>query len=245
MTIIHTERVRSKEAGVAQYWQSRMHAVLDTLEREARRMFQLERELNEFANRYYDVVGIATNRLADLEMNSASTADEVAAAMPVVMAQREDAPERGVELKTRYRALAKEIHPDRAMMLEGVGPAANTMHTLNAAYQQGDLAVLLRLEAQMHLARLLPEAIDSTVELEAALRDVSRAAMTYGDSYRAMMGSPLHELMLRAMAARLAGWDWMAAVVRKVERAIEEKERALAQASIAQITAWRDSVNVA
>jgi len=221
------------------------NAALDALEREARRMFQLERELNEFADRYYQAVGASAHRLAQLDANSISMSEDVAVALPAVLAQREEAPERSVELKTRYRSLAKEVHPDRAMVVEGSGAAANTMHALNAAYQQGDLAALLRLEAEMHLARLMPDDVGTTTELEAALRDVARAASTYGDSYRAMLGSPLNELMLRAMSARLAGWDWMEAVVRKVERAIEEKERALAAASIAQIGAWRESVDSA
>lgn len=59
-----------------------------------------------------------------------------------------------------------------------------------------------------------------------------------------MLGSPLNELMLRAMSARLAGWDWMEAVVKKLEQAIAAHERAVIEASIAQIGAWReDTVN--
>jgi hypothetical protein len=242
--VLQTQREPAKIAGEQRYWQVRIHAALDTLEREARRMFQLENELNAFASQYYEAVGTAVHRLAQLE-DATNAAPEVAMAMPVVMAQCEEAPKRSAELKARYRSLAKEVHPDRAMMVEGSGSAANTMHALNAAYQQGDLAAMLRLEAQMHLARVMPDAGCDTTELEAGLRDVSRAAMTYGDSYRAMLGSPLNELMLRAMSARLAGWDWIDTVVRKLERTIEEKERALAQASIAQITAWRDSVDSA
>jgi hypothetical protein len=118
------------------------------------------------------------------------------------------------------------------------------MHTLNAAYQQGDLAALLRLEAQMLLHGMADEQ-GATVDLEVALRDVEKAAETYANGYRALLNSPLNELMLRAMSARLAGWDWMQAVVRKVERTIEEKERAAALASIAAIGAWRESITSA
>jgi hypothetical protein len=245
MATFYREHVQPSAGGAGSYWQARIAATLDMLEREARRMLQLESELNAFADRYYEVVGVAIHRLAHLETNMASLKEEVAVAMPAVMAQRAEAPERSVELKARYRSLAKEVHPDRAMVVESAGAAANTMHALNAAYQQGDLAVMLRIEAQMHLARVMPEVTGTTADLEAALRDVTRAAETYADSYRAMLGSPLNELMLRAMSARLAGWDWMDAVVRKVERTIEEKERALAQASIAQITAWREAITSA
>jgi hypothetical protein len=40
------ERAQASHAGISQYWQARMTATLDRLEREARRMFQLERELH-------------------------------------------------------------------------------------------------------------------------------------------------------------------------------------------------------
>jgi hypothetical protein len=230
---------------LADYWQARITATLHRLEREARRMFQLEQDLAEFAQRYYEAVGGAAQRLAQMEAALEQPINEEAAqAIPAVMAQRDAVPNRGHELKLRYRSLAKEIHPDRAMVVESTGIAASTMHALNAAYQQGDLAVMLRLEAQMLLARLAPDGV-VTVELESALRDVERAADTYADSYRAMLGSPLNELMLRAMSARLAGWDWIEVVVRKLERTIEEKERALVEASIEQIGAWRQSVSVA
>ena len=161
--------------------------------------------------------------------------------MPVIMAQRDARDARRVEIKTRYRSLAKEIHPDRAMVVHGAGVHADNMHTLNAAYRQGDLAALLRLEAHMLLQGLADEQ-GASIEFDAALREVEKAAETYAQGYRSLLNSPLNELMLRAMSARLAGWDWMQAVVSKVERTIEEKERAAVLASIAEIGAWRESV---
>ena len=92
----------------------------------------------------------------------------------------------------------------------------------------------------MALSRIDDEMPTAGAELEAALREIERAATTYADGYRAMLGSPLNELMLRAMSARLAGWDWMDAVVKKLEQAIESHERAAIEASIAQISAWRE-----
>ncbi|MBX9726316.1 MAG: J domain-containing protein [Rickettsiales bacterium] len=231
---------------VATYWRVRINATLDQLEREARRMFQLEQELSAFAQAYYDAVGAAAERLADLEQGAIAgeTASHVVA-MPAALAQRDARSARMSEIKIRYRSLAKEIHPDRAMLVEGAANMASTMHTLNAAYQHGDLAVLLKLEAQMALKRIDDDAANAGLELEGALREIERAANTYADGYRAMLGSPLNELMLRAMSARLAGWDWMEAVVKKVERAIEAHERAAVEAGIAQIGAWRDEHAVA
>lgn len=238
---------RRADRQVATYWRVRINATLDQLEREARRMFQLEQELSSFAQAYYDAVGAAAERLADLEQG-ATAHSEVGAhvvAMPAALAQRDAKSARLSEIKMRYRSLAKEIHPDRAMVVESTGTTASTMHTLNAAYQHGDLAVLLKLEAQMALARIDDDGATASLELEGALREIERAANTYAEGYRAMLGSPLNELMLRAMSARLAGWDWIQAVVKKLERAIEAHERAAIEAGIAQIGAWRDEQAVA
>ncbi len=224
------------------YWRVRINATLERLEREARRMFQLEIELSSFAQQYYEAVGDAAERLARVEqMMAPESPVEMVAAMPAVMAQRDAKEARRSELKARYRSLAKEIHPDRAMAVENQGRMANAMHTLNAAYQHGDLAALLKLEAEMLIERIEQQDANATYELECALREVDRAADTYAEGYRAMLNSPLNELMLRAMSARLAGWDWVDAVVRKVERTIEEKERAVVIANIAEIGAWREA----
>ena len=234
------------DAQAAHYWRVRTSTTLDRLEREARRMFQLESELSHFARDYYDAVGEAAERLATLEQATAPTRIEsdVPSAMPAVLAQRDAHGTRQVELKTRYRSLAKEIHPDRAMVVEGAGNMANNMHTLNAAYQHGDLAALLKLEAQMLIEQVMGTQGHVSMEAERALREVERAADTYAEGYRTMLGSPLNELMLRAMSARLAGWNWVEAVVRKVERAIEEKERAAIVDGIAQIGAWRELATI-
>ena len=228
------------DAQAAHYWRVRVSTTLDRLEREARRMFHLESELSHFSREYYDAVGDAAERLFHLEqaMASAPTESDVPHAIVPAYAQRDAHSTRQAELKTRYRSLAKEIHPDRAMVVESAGMMANNMHTLNAAYQQGDLASLLKLEAQMLLESLMGTAGPS-MEFEKSLREVERAADTYAEGYRTMLGSPLNELMLRAMSARLAGWNWVDAVRRKVERAIEEKERAAIEEGIAQIGAWR------
>jgi hypothetical protein len=226
------------------YWHRRVITTLERLEREARRMLQLEEDLGQFAAQYYATVGAVTERLARVEerLSDVSVSNEHHAVMPSMLATREAAEARKTEIKTRYRSLAKEIHPDLAMLRDAMGASASAMHTLNAAYQHGDLAAMLKLEAELLLAGLMVGDARQTQELEYALRDVERAADTYAAAYRELLASPLNELMLRAMSARLAGWDWMQAVVRKVERTIEEKERAAALESIAQIGAWRDQV---
>ncbi len=224
------------------YWRIRTQKTLERLEREARRMLALEAELTQFANRYYDHVGIYTERLTELETQLLATAPTEASATTLteIIAQRDMKTTRQSELKNRYRMLAKEIHPDRSMMVDGHGERASQMQTLNVAYQHGDLATMLRLEADM----LLAEQGDS-FPLEERLRAVERAADTYANGYRELLNSPLNELMLRALQARLAGWDWMDAVVKRVQRAIEQSERAIVEANIAAIGDWRHSATAA
>jgi hypothetical protein len=219
------------------YWRVRARKTLERLEREARRMLQLEAELTQFATVYYAHVGKYVQRLADLESQLLTATPQEASSSTIseVIAQVEMKETRQTELKNRYRMLAKEIHPDRAMMVDGAGDRASLMQALNSAYSQGDLATLLRIEADMLLAAV----DDSLPALEERLRAVERAADTYAAGYRELLNSPLNELMLRALSARLAGWDWMEAVVKRVKRAIEQSERAIVEANIAAIGDWR------
>ena len=205
------------------YWRVRVAKALETLEREARRMLQLEEELGSFAATYYEVVGAAAERLSRLEQQlmtavAATPSYATVAELPAVIAQCDVREARRAELKTRYRNLAKEIHPDRAMVVSGSGTRAEHMQALNVAYQRGDLASLLKLEAEMIYSMIDADDAKALQKLEDAVRAIERAADTYADGYRTMLRSPINELMLRAMQARLAGWDWMQAVLQRVER---------------------------
>ncbi|OYW14267.1 MAG: hypothetical protein B7X02_00400 [Rhodospirillales bacterium 12-54-5] len=225
------------------YWRVRTQKTLERLEREARRMLQLEADLSHFAEQYYAHVGAYAERLATLEsMLVVQESPEVTPrTMHEVQHQREMVHARQSELKTRYRSLAKEIHPDRAMAVNGTGTHAAHMQSLNEAYAQGDLSAMLRLEAEMLLARDL----NGGESLEVQLREIERAADTYAAGYRQLLNSPLNELMLRQLSAQLAGWNWVDAVVQRVQRAIEQSERALVAANIAAIGDWRISAQAA
>lgn len=214
---------------LATYWRVRISKTIQRLEAEARRMLALETELSTFANDYYAAVGDATTRLAQLEAQTtaAASTQNTAVELEEMLAYREGKAARTREIKARYRSIAMEIHPDRAMLTRGAGNAAENMQSLNEAYQRGDLAGLLRLEAQLQLTKLCDIDFTATAAIESALHDVNRAADTYANSYRALLNSPLNELMLRAMSARMEGWDFVQAVVRNIEQAIEEKEQAL------------------
>ena len=209
------------------YWRVRIQKTIEQLEYEARRMLALEAELGMFAEEYYAHVGEAVSRLATLEQQFDMGPSDETPQLPEIELQRETREARKLEIKTRYRKLAREIHPDRNMLIESEGTGASRMQVLNAAYEKGDLATLLKLEAQMLLLKLSgSEQIDDAA-LERAIYDVLRATDTYATTYRSLLHSPLNELMLRAMSAKLEGWNWIDAVVARVEEAIEEKQEVL------------------
>jgi len=223
------ERVKRQ---LATYWRVRVTKTIERLESEARRMLAIEEQLSAFALEYYDVVGEPAARLAQLEDQiSAAVSEPAMPEMEEVLAHREGVAARRRELKQRYRSIAKEIHPDRASVIEGAGAGAQQMHDLNTAYERGDLAALLKLEAQLYLTKLCDIDFSMTAELESALHEVNRAAETYAQGYRDLLNSPLNELMLRAMAANMEGWDFMQAVVRRIEKSITEREQELAAAA--------------
>ena len=206
----------------AGYQCHRLHAILDRLEEEARRMLQLEAQISAFAIEYYEAVGTAVMRLIALEQVEHE---------PLWQAAREMGMARNAELKWRYRTLAKEMHPDRA----GSHTLPTQMHQLNAAYRQGDLAALLRLEAQWSLMK------HEGAALVTAFAEVEAATQTYVNAYRMLLRCPLYELMQRSSAAGRAGADWMAEVRLHIEERIAQAQREYARANIAAISAWREA----
>ena len=208
------------------YWKVRVGKTIDLLEREARRMLQLEAALAKFAEEYYQAVGPWVQYLAALEAQFEAMhpehRDDVES-LPLALAQREQQTARAAELKDRYRQLAKEIHPDRLMAIEGAGDLADKMHHLNDAYAKGDLAALLRCEAEIIMAQLG----NDWSAAETYLRDIERAAETYASGYRNLLNSPLNHLMLRSLSATREGWDWIGAVIGRLQRAIITREETL------------------
>lgn len=227
----HTQPVsRPAPAGVspagqslAIYWHLKAARALDTFEAEVRRMLQLEAQLGAFAQEYETVVGGVAQQLAMLD--GVVTMGDVPE-LAEVQAQAERCRARQAELKSRFRGLAMELHPDRALQSGGGDDLSGRMQQVNEAYGRGDLAGLMKLEAQLYLARLTGEAPDNA-RWDAALNELARAAATYAQGYRDLLNAPLNKWMLKHLSARREGWEWMEAVRRKFERRIEEKEQLL------------------
>ena len=207
-------------AQMAGFWRMKIARALDAFEAEARRMLSLETQLGEFAVQYELLLGEVTDRLASLEEQMGETPGN--AELLAMRAQQEQRTARQNELRARYRTLAMDIHPDRAQLADDSGAH---MQRLTAMYRGGDLAGLLKLEAQLYLARITGEDFADVRGMEAALRDVARASETYAQGYRALLNSPANDLMLRVMSARREGWEMLEVQKRKIERSIFDKEQ--------------------
>ena len=214
------------------YWRVRVAKTIESLEREARRMFQLEAQLTRFAEEYISAVGPWADYLAALDAQfeaPLAEANEDREALALALTQRSQNAARAEELKTRYRTLAKEMHPDRQgdvsqeMSSDIAGERAEKMRALNAAYAATDLAALLKCEAEI----LMMQLCEDWSLAEVHLRDMERAVETYASGYRQLLNAPLNHLMLRSLSAQQSGWDFIGSAIQRFQRGIAVREETL------------------
>ena len=193
------------------YWRLRIGKALEQLETEVRRMIRVESGLERFAQDmvarlqpYMDAVRQLPRELADpLGLPKA----------PFAWVEQGVANARHREIKSRYRLLAKELHPDAS-----VDHASGlTMAEVNHAYTREDLALLVRLEAQS----LAPDESHSVSVFEDYVRQVEQATTTYRQAYTRLLNSPLYSLYARAASAQEDGWDYVDSLTRRIRRAVE------------------------
>ncbi len=227
------------------YLRARLSHALKHLEIHARAALALELELTGFIETYYAAVGAYVEKLVALESQIEAEhhphGEEEFAAITSAMhdAAKQAQLDRANELKKRYRTLAKHIHPD-VQSSEDYVEAAVKMQEVNEAYDARDLAKLVRLQAEWTLENILNMSEDIRLpELRAQLLAVEKATTQYQQERLGLMHSPVYELMLRATSARMAGRDWIAAVVHKIKTAIALKERTLVTAKLEAISDWR------
>lgn len=238
-TTLHQRAHKQEEI----YLRARLRDALKQLEIHARAALALELELTGFIETYYAAVGEYVEQLVALEsqLEHTQTSEEEFAAITSAMhdAAKQAQQDRAEELKKRYRTLAKNIHPD-VLNTTSYVEAAVRMQEVNEAYDARDLAKLVRLQAEWTLENILnmPEDI-RLPELRAQLSAVDKASTQYQKERMGLMHSPVYELMLRATSARMAGRDWIAAVVHKIKAAIALKERSLVTAKLEAISDWR------
>jgi hypothetical protein len=195
---------------LATYWRVRITQVLDHLENEVRRMVRLEDTLERFAVQF--VSRLSVQRQQWLAMRPEQQATTPLPTAPFQWVEQGIASTRTLELKQRYRQLARELHPDFA----GTDNEQPRMSAVSEAYARADLAALIRFEAQS-----LAPTMAQVEAMEAYVRQVEQASQTYRQAYTQLLNTPLYSLYARAASAQEDGWDYAAALARKFQRALE------------------------
>lgn len=193
------------------YWRLRISKSLEQLETEVRRMLRVESGLEHFAQDMVARLQPYTEALNQLPRELADMSSVPKA--PFAWVSQGVAEARAREIKNRYRQLAKELHPDAAV----AHASGISMSEVNHAYTRGDLATLVRLEAQS----LAPDELQPTAVFEDFVRQVEQAAQTYRQAYTRLLNSPLYSLYARAASAQEDGWDFVESLTRRLKRAAE------------------------
>lgn len=193
------------------YWRLRITKALELLETEVRRMTRVESGLERFAQDMVARLAPYTEALRNLPRELAEPLAVPKA--PFTWVEQGVAIARAREIKSRYRLLAKELHPDAAVEhASGI-----TMAEVNHAYTREDLALLVRLEAQS----LSPDDTQPVGVFEDFVRQVEQATTTYRQAYTRLLNSPLYSLYARAASAQEDGWDYVESLSRRIHRVIE------------------------
>ncbi len=193
------------------YWRLRINKALELLETEVRRMVRVESGLERFAQ---DMVARLQPYMEALRNLPPEIADPLGLPKaPFIWVEQGVAQARTREIKSRYRLLAKELHPDAAVEHS----SGITMAQVNHAYTREDLALLVRLEAQS----LAPDDAQPIANFEDYVRQVEQATQTYRQAYTRLLNSPLYSLYARAASAQEDGWDFIESLTRRIKRTIE------------------------
>lgn len=196
------------------YWRLRIGKALDQLETEVRRMLQVETGLERFAQDMVTRLNPYTEALSQLPREVADPLGVPKA--PFAWVEQGVAQARAREIKSRYRLLAKELHPDASIThASGV-----SMAQVNHAYTREDLALLVRLEAQS----LAPDELQPVHAFEDYVRQVEQATTTYRQAYTRLLNTPLYSLYARAASAQEDGWDFIESLTRRIKRVVESNE---------------------
>lgn len=240
MTIETPSSTRLSEMLVRQrttYWRACLRQLAARLEKAARTFYTLENDLARFSEDYFVQVGPVASRLVTLEAQATQ-----APPFPFAAAEAEATPHippshRDV-LKSRYRALARALHPDTG----NTATTADSMQQLNRAYAEGDMAAMLVCESQHRISQL-------AFHDEAACTQVATALTQQCEHYERattrLRATPLYALMERAERARTYGWDWIDHVVTHMEATTERLRTTLAHEHIDAIRAWRPQPHAA
>lgn len=212
------------------HWKICYQTTLSALSLEAKKLKEVERELNVFLATYYDAISDYLDELEQIESARALLLDSL---MPHAThiahkiglepsAASQKASGYDAWVKQLYRVAVRTHHPDLAV---DEAAAHARMTRLNAAREQGDIDVLMR-AAMPHMDE---ENEASLGMFKARCMELDAWKEALHERRRTIASSPAYELYLKAFEARLAGRNWLASVTQKLQQEISQRKRQIMQ----------------
>lgn len=210
---------------------SKLDSACDTLRR-------LETEIEFFLDDYYGRVGASIEQLRQLEQEITQLSGE--AAEPVKNQDAPDAPLPGLDrdLKTLYRALAMQCHPDIA---GEEAHNARAIRNLNDAYAKRNIGELWRIGRELDLTNKDLSATERLTRLKAHCERMQQTLEAVETRRMALEVSPAYALMQRAFHYRLCGQDFIENVQSHIKSQIEEAKRQLVRMQLQELSEMRQT----
>jgi|GEM_PF-2213584 len=225
-------------------FETQINRALNSLDRSCEALRQMELEIDEFLNDYYHHVGTYFEQMSAIEAEiQALNSGEVPELMPTakrIYESMEVLPKSQCkaldqDIKTLYRDMAKEYHPDAAAGAEAVKQIKEeVIKTLNDAYSRKNLGDLWRirfeleddqLKATMHPAERIQLLRRRVSMIEHIFEEVEARRLKLEES-------PACALMQRAFQMRLCGQNFIEQVTADVKQQIERKQAELLRAKL-------------
>ena len=211
---------------------------------------ELESELEHFLNDYYAQVGSYVEELHDIEKqlmqldasyeacSQTPLLDTFVADTHVQIMQKKNATRLTGELKSLYRTMVKDYHPDMATGSKAVEQLKeDVIRTINDAYARRNLGELYKLKFDMEAKRKghAMDKEDKVALYEQRYGAIDRALQDVDQRKARIMSSPAYQLMQRALEARLAGKDLIATIIHDLQQQIRMKQRRMVTTKIRKL----------
>lgn len=197
---------------------------------QAKRLNEMERELHQFLDQYYEAVAKDIETLFILENARNAWLNQHMPEMRRMQQRIDEAGKATRHQLTReaYRKAARNTHPD------AVGSqAAQDIQRVNRAKEEGDIVTLLQ------AAIPAPPKTAQEDAWIATMKELQAWQEKLDTSTRALLDSPAYALYLKAFEARLAGRNWLDDMTHKIRSQVASEQRAIVRKGVKAIADWR------
>ena len=240
----HTEEERAlrKELMALKH---RSKKALNALDAACDSLQKLESQMEVFLTDYYDQVGAYVEELERLEdelnkvkqqhPTTSTVIESLVQQVHDTVLRREFSKEMEQEMKSLYRSMAKEYHPDMAAGKAAIAQMKrDVFQTIQEAYARRNIGELWRLKWELEQRNALDETEpEHRVNKLQAHCSKMQQALEEVETRRAMLErSPACALMRRALHYQLSGRDFIEIVLSNIQQRIADKRRELVNVKI-------------